>query len=202
MRTRIACFRSTLKAAPFAAPFVFAAIIAFAVYSSFPAGIAFAAENRVIVTAANPLDIKRANETIVLSWKEIAALLPSAQANSMAVTDEATKGKLISQAVDMDGDGASDDFIFQSDFQPNETKRFILSQSAATSSSTQSTSSTKSTSSTLRASSGSGSGASSGPRSKVFARFAPDKLYDFAWENDRIAFRMYGPAKQKLALRG
>jgi rhamnogalacturonyl hydrolase YesR len=29
---------------------------------------------------------------------------------------------------------------------------------------------------------------------KVFARFVPERMDDFAWENDRIAFRMYGPA--------
>jgi rhamnogalacturonyl hydrolase YesR len=30
--------------------------------------------------------------------------------------------------------------------------------------------------------------------SKVYARFVPERMDDFAWENDRIAFRMYGPA--------
>ena len=29
---------------------------------------------------------------------------------------------------------------------------------------------------------------------KVFARFVPERLDDFAWENDRIAHRTYGPA--------
>src|SRR5882757_484635 len=29
---------------------------------------------------------------------------------------------------------------------------------------------------------------------KTFARFVPERYDDFAWENDRIAFRMYGPA--------
>lgn len=32
------------------------------------------------------------------------------------------------------------------------------------------------------------------PGSKVYARFVPERMDDFAWENDRIAFRMYGPA--------
>jgi hypothetical protein len=32
------------------------------------------------------------------------------------------------------------------------------------------------------------------PTAKTFARFVPERLYDFAWENDRIAHRMYGPA--------
>lgn len=34
--------------------------------------------------------------------------------------------------------------------------------------------------------------------SKVFARFVPERLDDFAWENDKIAFRMYGPAIEKV----
>jgi rhamnogalacturonyl hydrolase YesR len=29
---------------------------------------------------------------------------------------------------------------------------------------------------------------------KAYARFVPERMDDFAWENDRIAFRMYGPA--------
>ncbi len=29
---------------------------------------------------------------------------------------------------------------------------------------------------------------------KVFGRFVPERKDDFAWENDRIAYRMYGPA--------
>lgn len=30
--------------------------------------------------------------------------------------------------------------------------------------------------------------------SKAFARFVPERKDDFAWENDRVAFRVYGPA--------
>lgn len=33
--------------------------------------------------------------------------------------------------------------------------------------------------------------------SKTFGRLVPERFDDFAWENDRIAFRMYGPALQK-----
>lgn len=33
--------------------------------------------------------------------------------------------------------------------------------------------------------------------SKTFGRLVPERMDDFAWENDRIAFRMYGPALQK-----
>jgi pectinesterase len=29
---------------------------------------------------------------------------------------------------------------------------------------------------------------------KVFARYVPERLDDFAWENDKIGHRTYGPA--------
>lgn len=32
---------------------------------------------------------------------------------------------------------------------------------------------------------------------RTHARFAPERMDDFAWENDRVAFRMYGPALAK-----
>ena len=63
-----------------------------------------------------------------------------------------------------------DTVIFQADFAPKETKKFTVTP-----------------------------GKSSLPEPKVrtFARFVPERLDDFAWESDRIAFRMYGPALQQ-----
>jgi len=72
--------------------------------------------------------------------------------------------------------------LFQSDLAPNETRRFLLV-----------------------------------PRkrlpavppvvSRAHARFVPERLDDFAWENDRVAHRVYGPAltldpKEKLVSSG
>lgn len=34
--------------------------------------------------------------------------------------------------------------------------------------------------------------------SKVYGRFVPERLGDFAWENDKIAFRMYGKELEKI----
>jgi len=34
-------------------------------------------------------------------------------------------------------------------------------------------------------------------KSKTFARFVPERYDDFAWENDKVAFRMYGSALEK-----
>lgn len=74
----------------------------------------------------------------------------------------------VSQAVDNDADGAADCLVFQADFAANESKTFTIAAGAA-------------------------------PQvpSKVFGRFVPERMDDFAWENDRIAFRTYGPALRK-----
>lgn len=37
-------------------------------------------------------------------------------------------------------------------------------------------------------------GDSAPPPSRAFGRHVPERMDDFAWENDRVAFRMYGPA--------
>jgi len=61
------------------------------------------------------------------------------------------------------------DLLFQSDFNPRERKEF-----------------------TVRVS----DGVAAKPQSLVDGRFVPPRE-DYAWENDRIAFRMYGPALAK-----
>lgn len=55
--------------------------------------------------------------------------------------------------------------LFQSDFLPGQTKTFTLSDSP-------------------------------GPAFPVraYGRYVPERMDDYAWENDRIAFRIYGPA--------
>jgi len=60
--------------------------------------------------------------------------------------------------------------IFQADFAPKEIKRFALTP---------------------------GTPSLPEPKVRTFARFVPERLDDFAWENDRIAFRIYGPALQR-----
>ncbi|MCU4174187.1 DUF4861 family protein [Carboxylicivirga sp. N1Y90] len=37
---------------------------------------------------------------------------------------------------------------------------------------------------------------------RTFARFVPERTDDFAWENDRVAFRTYGPEAQRMAEAG
>ena len=41
--------------------------------------------------------------------------------------------------------------------------------------------------------------AEAAPAARTFARYVPERIDDFAWENDKIAFRAYGPKARKGA---
>ncbi len=121
---------------------------------------------QVTVTVQNTLDIPRPSETIELNWTDIAAALPSAKPDHVIVTDSAGN-PVVAQPIWLNNTSKkkpADQFVFQSDFDPNQTKTFTLAP---------------------------GLPAPYEPR--VYGRWVPERHDDFAWENDRIAFRIYGP---------
>jgi unsaturated rhamnogalacturonyl hydrolase len=118
------------------------------------------------VKATNPLAQARTAETVVLHFDDLRELAPGLDPTKTVVVD--AKGReVLSQLVDMNADGVADDLVFQDDFGPRESRTF-----------------------TLRA------GARRAPlreEYRVYGRFVRERHDDFAWENDRIAHRMYGP---------
>jgi hypothetical protein len=133
------------------------------------AGAAAAAKSAIVasVEVQNPLTVERKHETVAVDRKELAQLAPSADFKALVVTD--AKGALVlSQVVDMDGDDEPDELVFQTDLKPSETKTFKLRAGPRTP--------------TARAD------------YKVYGRFVRERYDDFAWENDLVAHRVYGPA--------
>jgi hypothetical protein len=127
-----------------------------------------AAGKKIIIQAVNELDLTRANETLVLSLKELGSGLPAKDPRSISIFDEKTGRELLGQGIDLNGDVMADQIVFQADFAPRETRRFVLSE-----------------------------GAPRVPRRdeyRVHGRFVRERYDDFAWENDRVAHRMYGTA--------
>jgi hypothetical protein len=88
------------------------------------------------------------------------------------VLDESGK-KILSQIIDIKTNDGVDYLIFQSDFDAQQTKQFTVN-----------TISDNQTSYDVS--------------NKTFCRFVPERIDDFAWENDRVAFRTYGPIAQKM----
>ncbi|MGA3016571.1 MAG: DUF4861 family protein [Bryobacteraceae bacterium] len=118
------------------------------------------------VTVRNPIDLARPAETIVLPVAELHTLLTFKDAREIHVRAEGSDKDLLIQAVDTNDDGKYEEFLFQADFAPRQTRVFLLT---------------------------------AGERQiarvedyKTYGRFVRERRDDFAWENDRIAHRMYG----------
>jgi hypothetical protein len=130
------------------------------------AGLPVQAAGKAIVVVSNNLALARPSETVVLDAKEVARLLAVDDVRKVHVTDSAGGKELLTQAIDLDGDDTMDQLLFQLDLGPRETRRLTLTV-----------------------------GERRLPKReefKVFGRFVRERFDDFAWENDRVAHRMYG----------
>ena len=136
---------------------------------------AIAAAARAVVTVTHDLDIARPSETIVLPWADVNRVIPGALVQRIAVKDAA--GRVLAHQVtnvaplakDPAGVGAAyGELIFQHSFRPGEKSASFTIETIDT----------------------------VAPPFPVqaFARYVPERLDDFAWENERIAHRTYGPA--------
>jgi hypothetical protein len=140
-------------------------ILAFLLIAALPLSC-LAAGGTLTVKAVNKLTFARPSQTIELSAKDLA---PLGEKDLMKIHVKDSAGKeLLCQAVDTDGDYTPDQVIFQADFAPGESKTFTVSVGKKW--------------------------VYSKDQFKAHGRFVRERFDDFAWENDRIAHRMYGKA--------
>lgn len=118
------------------------------------------------IVAANPIPSFRDRQTIQLNWDEMKGAVSGLTKDNAVVFDFKTNRLLVTQIVE---DGAKTELLFQTDFAPGEKKCFWLMKQPAV---------------------------LDKPKSELttYCRFVPERKDDFAWENDKVAFRMYGPA--------
>lgn len=130
------------------------------------------AENgtRIKVVVTNPADFSRNAETVELNLSPIADWLHlEPAAGKFAVVDSESGRTVVSQIYSSRVGQTPNKLIFQVNLGPNQTRDYFVFD------------------------------ASKVPppphlAMKTFARFVPERYDDFAWENDEIAFRMYGQA--------
>ena len=92
------------------------------------------------------------------------------------LTVEDDQGEQIpSQLIDDDQDGIADQLAIQVSLPAGSSVRYAVISDAQ-------------------------SGGDTGGR--TYSRFIPERMDDFAWENDKVAFRVYGPACQELFEQG
>lgn len=133
------------------------------------------AVEKLAITVTHDLATARPSETITVPWSEVNNALPSALLQRIAVKDPA--GRILPYQVTNVAPLAKDpevkgiaygELIFQYDFAAGEKSATFTVEKTETVSPVFPT--------------------------KVFARYVPERLDDFAWENDKMAYRTYGPA--------
>ncbi|WP_302014313.1 glycoside hydrolase family 88 protein [uncultured Akkermansia sp.] len=124
------------------------------------------------VTVTNSLFMFRPNETVAVPWPRGA----SGNDSRLRVFDVRHGRVIPHQLADTDGDGRADTLLFQGSFRPGTVRDFWILENSS-----------------LKAA----------PSAEVcFSRPVPERLDDFAWENDLTAHRIYGPAIARPAPAG
>jgi hypothetical protein len=124
------------------------------------------AEQSLKVTVTNPLQILRDRETVTLDWSGVLKAIPDAKPEEVAVVDVATRQPVVTQFIECENGAA---LLFQTDLRPGQKKEFTIGKRPQ-------------------------DFAMSIPAITTYCRFIPERKDDFGWENDKVAFRMYGPA--------
>jgi hypothetical protein len=125
-------------------------------------------EQTIKFSVENTLNAKRSFETITLTKKQ----LGTSDLATIAIRNMKSNEWEVSQAVDNDGDGVFDELLFQPALGPHDKVVFEVIPKAE-----------------------------SNAEEKInycYSRFVPERTDDYAWENDRVAFRMFGPTAQQM----
>lgn len=125
-------------------------------------------EKKITLIVKNTLDIERSSETVELTSN----FLKVDDLSSIGIRDVETGHLQIIQLVDKNGDGVMDEILFQPTIAAISEKKFEIVKITK----------------------------EEQPKSEeiCYSRFVPERTDDYAWENDRVAFRTFGPTAQKM----
>ena len=123
-----------------------------------------------IITVSNNLKVDREFETVELTKKSL-GLAADSKLENYAVKDISTNSFLETQTVDNDGDGTMDVLLFQPKIKASSKQGFEVFV---------------------------GTNPSASKIVSCYSRFVPERTDDYAWENNKVAFRTYGPVAQKM----
>ena len=123
------------------------------------------------IIVSNPLNFERHNETVEIS-KEALGIHSDAVFRKYGIIDIKTGKVVLFQLYDKDGDGKYDAILFQPEVPAGGKKVYIARLLKQV------------------------------PefQYKVYSRFVPERTDDYAWENDRVAFRTFGPTAERMVV--
>lgn len=120
--------------------------------------------SKATIIISNSSKIQQPHEVVVVKWTEIIAKYPGIDTANFKVTDVATKKEVPFQ-LEYKGQKMVQNLLVQVSMAANGTVKLSVIPGKPTA-----------------------------IVKKTYARFVPERFDDFAWENDKVAFRMYGRA--------
>ena len=135
--------------------------------------LASCAPTPVSIHLTNNLSIERQNETVEVLIDDLPEPL-SSKIDKIGVYDPSKNTFLTTQLIDVDQDGKMDQLIFQPQLAPSSQKTFYLKEQPDKPEAVE----------------------------YCFSRIVPTRIDDYTWENDKVAFRTYGPRAQALVEEG
>ena len=133
-----------------------------------------ASEKPLQIQVTNNLDINRSFETVEIDLDLLKSNeeLKLTAGKTYKISEVGTTSELVSQLSDTDGDGTADVLLFQPTIDANSSKSFTIGLKDIEDQTDE--------------------------IPTCYSRFVPERTDDYAWENDRVAFRTYGPVAQKM----
>lgn len=128
----------------------------------------FAAAQKLVLT--NPLNVDRTQEVVEVPLHQVLEQLhlKPDQAASIVASDAVSGQRLPSQLYSAEANGQPDQLLLLVQLREHEVERIVFRTDSQASAQT----------------------------ALVFGREAPERKDDFAWENQQVAYRVYGPALQ------
>ncbi len=125
-------------------------------------------EKTTTISIKNNLDLPRTFETVTLTKSEL-KLKETDKLEDYVVVDIYQKPQIV-QYVDANKDGKAEVLLFQPKVKANDQSKYTLAKRKEK------------------------------QKEEVvcYSRFVPERTDDYAWENDKVAFRVYGPTAQKM----
>jgi len=122
-----------------------------------------------IITVKNNLDLESVHETVELSKD----FLKLKDLSNIGIRDIESNALQIIQLVDNDGDSIMDALLFQPKIGAHSEKSYAVTKLSN----------------------------EENPESTAYcySRFVPERTDDYTWENNKVAFRVYGPVAQQMA---
>ncbi len=132
-------------------------------------------EHRVIVE--NHLNFNR-KEVVAIACEDLKPVIKGEDMEKVLIYDPQTSQYLVTQLLDNDMDGEVDELLFQAEVKANSISSYLIEY--------------KRNALELK------------PAISLvtYSRFVPERIDDYAWENDRVAFRTYGPEAERLVKEG